>query len=383
MRPEARTLAEAYAYLELTLPAGESWLDYDRYTTVAPLGDGYLLRFAGPYEGAYLTAEVAVAARPAPDEDEVTFGPGRSTLIDPGQWYLIEAGYAGMAQAGVEQLGDGWPDDATYRAIHRAWDNARAAALEIRKFVPDGAGAVPAAACWTDQGRRIYEARPAAFGPDRLAEAAAHYRRSRDEFAARYPAEAVPPLPAEPPLPARSVAEAQAYLDLHPCACGSAGLERLPVEVLSGDADGLVVRYAGRCNGCGRAREFRFRLPQRAEEAPAPYRLSDPSDGPSALLDPGDWLAVAAAYGASAEAFTGRGVSTEDIVGLLTVAAGALDEVLRFLPAGADAVPAGAFWTATGREVYQGDPDLFRRDRLLRERAERWARLGGYIEGVA
>ncbi len=400
--PRARTLAEAYAYLELTLPPGEGWIDFDRFTAVERDGDGYLLRFAGPYEGRFHTVEVPVAGRSAPDEPdavELSYGPGRSELVDPGQWYLIESGYAGMARTGLAELGGATPDDETYRAIHRAWDSARAAVREIEKFVPDGADSVPPGACWTEQGRWLCEHRAGAFRLARLSGAAESYRRQRDELAARYasavpdgpgaaepeltpalPAEAPVEAPATDPPAARTLGEAYVFMDLNPCECGSAQFRRGALDVLAGDdVRGLLVRYAGPCDGCGRPRDFRFQLPGRPELAPeSPYLLSHPSDGPSVLLDPGDWLAAALAYGACADALEPAGVPAEDIVKLLTVAAGAVDEVLRFLPPGADAVPPGGFWTDTGREAYQRDPALFRRDRLVRERAERWARLGGF-----
>ncbi len=387
-RAQARTLDEAYAYLELTLPAGESWLDFERFSTVERVGDGYLLRFVGGDEG---TVEVAVATRPDPDDTELTFGSGPSTLIDPGQWYLIECGYAGMAQAGLDRLAGGLPDEETYQAIYRAFDSARAAVQEIGKFLPYDADAVPAAACWTGQGRSAYLARPGAFRRDRLTAAASRYRQHRDGFADRFrPAPEVVLEVAAPPrtptaAPARTFGEAHIYMDLHPCACGSAQFRRGGMEVLaSDDTHGLVVRYAGPCDGCGRPRDFRFRLPNRPGVPPeSPYLLSYPEDGPSRVLDPGDWVATAVAYGAWAEEVAAAdGVAEEDIVKLLTVAAAAVDEALRFLPPGAGAVPPDAFWTPTGQEVYRLDPDLFRRDRLVRERADRWARLGEFLAAL-
>lgn len=391
-RPRARTLDEAYAYLELIVPAtDDSWLDLARFTTVERVGEGYVLRFVGPDEDA---VEVAVAGRPEPDETELSFGSGASTLIDPGQWYLIECGYAGMARAG---LASPQPDEDTYRAVHRAFDSARAAVEEIAKFLPDGAEAVPAGACWTGPGRAAYRQRPGAFRRERLAGAVEHYRRRRDALAARFrpAAEVVLELAApSAPLAARTFGEVHLYLDLHPCVCGSARFPRGGAEVVPGP-DGLAVRYAGPCDGCGRPRDFRFRLPDRPGVPPeSPYLPSYPEDGPSTLLDPGDWLATALAYGACAEQVAAGAADAEndaqddaqddaeDIVRLLTVAAAAVDEALRFLPAGAAAVPPDAFWTATGQEVYRLDPELFGRERLIRERADRWARLGEFLASL-
>ncbi len=48
----------------------------------------------------------------------------------------------------------------------------------------------------------------------------------------------------------------------------------------------------------------------------------------------------------------------------LATAIAALDEVLKFVPAGADAVPAEAFWSERGRAVHATEPGRFRAARL-------------------
>ncbi|MFD0822312.1 hypothetical protein ACFQ0D_29235, partial [Micromonospora zhanjiangensis] len=153
--PEARTIAEAYAFLELTLPAGESWLDHDRYTTLHSEDEHYVLRFDGPYEGRRISREVRIphVTHRAAEEAGQRFGPGRSTLVDAGQWYALEAAYAGMAQAGLDQA-DGGIDEQTYRAVVDAWAAAAAAAGEVAKFLPAEGDEVPSGAFWTEHGRR-------------------------------------------------------------------------------------------------------------------------------------------------------------------------------------------------------------------------------------
>jgi hypothetical protein len=42
-----------------------------------------------------------------------------------------------------------------------------------------------------------------------------------------------------------------------------------------------------------------------------------------------------------------------------------VQEVLKFVPPGGDAVPAEAFWTDAGRAEQERDPGRFRLDRLL------------------
>lgn len=60
---------------------------------------------------------------------------------------------------------------------------------------------------------------------------------------------------------------------------------------------------------------------------------------------------------------------------LLARSATVCDEVLKFVPDGADRVPATAFRTATGRNTVRADPVAFERSVLVAARAERAARL--------
>ncbi|MEJ3743602.1 hypothetical protein WEI85_09965 [Actinomycetes bacterium KLBMP 9797] len=372
---EARTVAEAYAYLELTLPPGESWVDYEKYTTLDAGPDGgYVLRFDGWYEGERHRLDVPVVARE-----------GRSTLIDAGQWHLLEDAYAGMAATGEEQLAGAAPDDETYRAIVGAWDGAATAAAEIELFLPEGADEPAGEAFWTAAGRGVREHRPEAFGRARLAAARAEYTRRRDEFVARYGMAAEETAgettAAEPVRAARTYGEAHTFMDLHPCECGSAAFPRGQLAVLGSDDHGVTVRFAGRCDDCDRSRAFVFRLPPRpGVPAESPYLFGYPEDGPSELLDAGEWFGVAEGYAAVADLAVAEVDSgdQEDVVKLLTCAASAVDEVLRFLPAGADVLPAGALWTAASREGYARDPARFRRASLEQWRAERWRRLAEY-----
>ena len=158
-----------------------------------------------------------------------------------------------------------------------------------------------------------------------------------------------------PPI-ARTSAEAHLYLDLIPCdTCGQRGFSTYSAVV---EVDGVLCsRYAGPCGHCGAAREFLFRLPA---QVMLPLGR-DPVFGgpePSMLLDPGQWLAVADAA-ASEDPATGR-VEPAD----LRYAAAALDEVVKFIPAGATQVPPQAVVSADGMEVYAQEPGRFARDRL-------------------
>ncbi|MEV0595365.1 hypothetical protein [Nonomuraea cavernae] len=155
---------------------------------------------------------------------------------------------------------------------------------------------------------------------------------------------------------ARTRDEAHLYLDLHPCACGSVETTWDTALVTAGGE--LTSRYSGVCDDCGSEREFLFGLPER-ETMTGEF----PSFGgaePSQLLDAGEWLWVAD--------LTAGNVPTDDEPAArqaLTIATAAVEEVVKFIPAGQDRVPDHAFWSAQGRNVRDAEPGRFSLDRLL------------------
>lgn len=153
-----------------------------------------------------------------------------------------------------------------------------------------------------------------------------------------------------PRLSARTEAEAHLYMDLRPCSCGEVQFDRHASEIA--DDGVLCSRYAGRCARCGRPREFVFERP----EAPWPGRSDTVAFGgsePSRLLDPGEWMMVAL------ERARRQPSTRED----LAFARAAIEEVVKFLPAGAERVPDEAF-TERGRAIRDAEPGRFRRARL-------------------
>lgn len=169
-------------------------------------------------------------------------------------------------------------------------------------------------------------------------------------------------------LLARTNREAHVFMDLHPCRCGD---PTRPADSAVLSLDGVLAsRYTGTCPSCGTAREFLFRLPDEPL-AVAPGTVAFGDGTPSELLDPGQWLLVADRYAATVPAdparLDPRGV--RQARRSLGHAAAAMDEVLAHLPAGAEAVPAQAFRSPRGRQVWAAEPGRFSRRRLDAVRA--------------
>ncbi|MEV0973858.1 hypothetical protein [Microtetraspora glauca] len=156
---------------------------------------------------------------------------------------------------------------------------------------------------------------------------------------------------------ARTRDEAHLYLDLHPCKqCGSVETEwgRGLVNVEGELAD----RYAGTCDGCGAEREFLFGLPERPV-MPAGYPTFGGKES-SQLIDAGEWMWVAD--------LTAGNVPVADRAEahrVLSVAAAAVEEIVKFIPPGQEEVPDDGFWSERGRTVRAAEPGRFQLDRLL------------------
>lgn len=177
---------------------------------------------------------------------------------------------------------------------------------------------------------------------------------------------------------ARTRDEALLYLDLHPCErCGSV---EVAWDTALVSADGELARsYFGTCADCGNEREYVFRVP---EPGSVPLSAGDVvvfgGSDPSELLDAGEWLWVSD--------LTAGDVPVDDVAEArrtLGIAAAAIDETLKFLPAGEDAVPVTALWSERGRQVYAADPGRFERDRLLIARDTYRQELAGLGAGAA
>jgi hypothetical protein len=302
-----------------------------------------------------------------------------SALFDPAFWWSLSELYRQAAEeslAGVAPDAGLWTDPVRWAEQVGLLTRCATALDEVLRFLPDDAEAVPRTAFWTPQGRALSQAEPDLFTRAWL-EAEWQERWGRvHAFRAAHPE---PPDPQDPDeaseegtaqsatsgteLPfARSAAEADLFVTLRPCACGESDFD--PVIGMGEDAQGSLLRYTGRCVSCGHDRTFLFRQkpyttwPSRTQWADGPE--------PSQLIDAGEWLWLAESLVADYPVSNGCLVAEdpEQLKDDLTMAAAAVEEVMRFLPPGADTVPDSAFWTERGRDVRALDPGRFRRYRL-------------------
>lgn len=160
-------------------------------------------------------------------------------------------------------------------------------------------------------------------------------------------------------LVARSSPECHLYIELHPCACGERALEtRHHLVALD---DGLGAIYEGTCARCGMARRFEFVLDP---EIPPGDKFG--GSRPSSILDAGQYLAVAddASKRVPADAANLDDDQRRTAHWWMTRAVNALEEVIKAIPAGADAVPEAAMFSELGKQVYAREPGRFRGARL-------------------
>jgi hypothetical protein len=172
-------------------------------------------------------------------------------------------------------------------------------------------------------------------------------------------------------LPIRSVAEEHLYMDLHPCACGESDWRKLQHGTRSVDGE-LVSYFEGPCPQCGAARQFLFIVPM------VPHTTAGASYGgqqPSQILDAGQFLAVSEGLARSVPASPDGldEAARRSAYSRLAWAVAALEEVLKFIPEGADEVPDAALSSAESARYRRDLPGQFRRLRL-------GARLQAYRE---
>lgn len=181
-------------------------------------------------------------------------------------------------------------------------------------------------------------------------------------------------------LDARSHNEAMLYVVLR--ACRTCGERARDITDEIDVRDGAVhTEYAAVCRRCGDTHRYVFRLPERDPQAGVDEVVYGGSE-PSKIIDAGEWLGVADRLAAGGFGPAGPQPSDRGNRALALAAAAAVDEVLKFIPVGADRVPLNATWTDEGKEQFARDPGRMRRARMevlagvYRSGAARRARAG-------
>ncbi|MGI5212379.1 hypothetical protein [Plantactinospora sp. CA-290183] len=168
-------------------------------------------------------------------------------------------------------------------------------------------------------------------------------------------------------LVARSSEECHLYMELHPCECGEEFFEWSRHHLEERPDHPRVSVYEGTCARCGRERRFEFEVPA---VSPEPGRYGD--DGPSRIIDPGEFLVSSRQFAGNVPPDPGDLAVSElgYAYNAIDLAVAGVEETLKFVPPGAEAVPPEAFTSELGRKTYDADPDAFTRDRLERTLAE-------------
>jgi hypothetical protein len=357
--PFCRSPAEAEAYIELhPCECGETGFQWSY--AEGPGEDGYQGVHSGPCDGCgrlrtfrFLVPEQLVMLPGYSWSD----GTRPSELLDAGEWIAV-------ADASVAEAWEAEDDgDLELRAYHFA--SAAAAIDEVLLLGPADVTHVPTDAVRSELGRKAVEREPDQFRRLRLIARRRGYREESGESVAE---------PVGPPLQARSLAEETAFMQASPCVCGALLFTADEYQMRFHEERVTVVHQAP-CDQCGRGRAFWFEEPQLVGRfEPAGHGYAPPESGPSQLLDPGQWLLIAAAHGALAGGSDlprppGGDPAVEywGRLGVLASAVAAIDEVLKFIPPHSARVPVEAFWSPVGLSRYLDDPSRFEREWLLTE----------------
>ncbi|GAA0917417.1 hypothetical protein GCM10009557_89420 [Virgisporangium ochraceum] len=168
-------------------------------------------------------------------------------------------------------------------------------------------------------------------------------------------------------LVARAMSECHMYMDLHPCErCGEADFP-WTVHEAAERAGQRISSYEGDCPSCGTHRRFEFVV---LDPNLPPPGLGGPE--PSTIIDPGGFFEVGEwAAGALKVAPDASPDEVADAYDAAIDAVATVEEILKFLPPGADSVPEEAFTSGRGHAIRAADTGRVERSRLEATLAER------------
>jgi hypothetical protein len=150
-------------------------------------------------------------------------------------------------------------------------------------------------------------------------------------------------------------------MDLHPCGCGADTFERR--HHLEQVADAMMAVYEGVCPDCGSPRSYAFRTADEPPPAPPAFGGADPSQ----IIDPGEfmWISDQISTDVGLQMLNTPQPTHQKFHSELAYAVAALEEVVKFLPEGADRISDRLFTSQRGRRVWEKDPNAFERQWLM------------------
>lgn len=168
-------------------------------------------------------------------------------------------------------------------------------------------------------------------------------------------------------LVARAMAECHMFMELHPCErCAEPDFSWTVHEAAERDGQ-RISSYEGDCPACGTRRRFEFVV---LDPSAPPPTLGGVE--PSSIIDPGEFFVYGEwALGATTVPRDPSPIEVADAYDAAVDAAATTEEILKFVPPGADSVPLEAFTSERGRAAHAADPSRFRRQRLEAMLAER------------
>ncbi|MEU4326090.1 hypothetical protein [Nonomuraea dietziae] len=173
-RGRARSLAEGYVYLDLTVRDGEGGAA--ERATLREGEDAWTLHLDG------VEVEVSYQGETTARLTELTFGEGVSELVDAGQWVFVAETYARTALDDGLTFAVGPGDDKLFAGVAAGWELAADALAEALKFLPPGTDSLPPQAFWTPMGVSLREANPERFTRERLESDLLFYRQSLEDL---------------------------------------------------------------------------------------------------------------------------------------------------------------------------------------------------------
>lgn len=188
----ARTLSEAQVYFALMrvtvsdLPDAPDLSAEPPDSTLAGTtrteGDqAWTLSYGTEREGP-IELEVPYGSEDAARRIGALFGLGVSPLVDAGQWVMVAGVFARRAFDRDFSLADGKGTAEERHQVELDWEYAAEAQAEALKFLPEGAGALPREAFWSELGERALAEHPETFTRQKLVDDYEYYHGTLEDF---------------------------------------------------------------------------------------------------------------------------------------------------------------------------------------------------------